>query len=191
MAAAIIAIADKPRIEVECFVASDVGQSLMAVAYLRMEKDGTLDTVFFQHVPTLKEFISWLEAKDNVYLGCFVRNDSSQAVLAGMAWLWNVRGVPGARIADGGGCFFREYWRDRITERLTEKSIEHWFGVVGLDAVYGWSLAENRAALRIVKRLGFTVSPPLPKFTSKQGHPADAVISYLTADTWRALRHGL
>jgi RimJ/RimL family protein N-acetyltransferase len=74
---------------------------------------------------------------------------------------------------------------------MIEKTLEWAFDTERLDAVYGWSLADNRAVLMFARRLGFTLLPPLPKFSSKQGKPADAVISYLTADTWRALRHGL
>jgi RimJ/RimL family protein N-acetyltransferase len=176
------------RPETECFVRTDLGQGLMAVAYLRMEQDGLLETVFFQHIPTLKEFIGWLEARDNRFLGCFVRNDANQAVLAGLAWLWNIRGAPGGRKADCGFVVFREFMHHRLPLRLIEKTLEYSFEVENLDVVYGLTLADNRPVLIFGRRLGFTFLPPLPKFASKQGVPCDAVMSFLTREDWRVQR---
>jgi RimJ/RimL family protein N-acetyltransferase len=160
----------------------------MARAYIQMEADNLLETVFFSHVPTLKEFIGWLEAKDNRYLGCFIRNDAHEARLAGLAWLWSIRGGSGGRKADCGFVIFREYMHHRIPLRLIEKTLEYSFETENLDILYGLSLADNRATLIFGRRLGFTFLPPLPKFASYHGVPADAVMSYLTREDWRVQR---
>ena len=175
----------------EIFVKSDIGQSLMAVAYLRMEADDQLDTVFFQKVPTLKEFVGWLESPANRYLGCFIRDESGKAVLAGLGWLWNLRGSPGGRVADCGLCTFREFWHDRIPERLTASLLDYSFGPEKLDVLFGWSLADNRAVLIHAKRMGMTLLPKIPKFASCKGVPADVVISYIEKEDWLRRRYGL
>jgi RimJ/RimL family protein N-acetyltransferase len=179
------------RVDPEVFVRGEIGQSLMAVAYLRMESDDLLDTVFFQKIPTLKEFIGWLESPSNRYLGCFIRDESGKAILAGLGWLWNLRGVPGGRSADCGLCIFREFRHDHLPEKLTAKLLDYSFGVEKLDMLYGWSLANNRAVLIHAKRMGMTLLPKIPKFASCKGLPADVVISYISKDDWLRRRYGL
>jgi RimJ/RimL family protein N-acetyltransferase len=175
----------------EIVVRGDIGQSLMAVAYLRMENDGLLDTVFFQHIPTLKEFIGWLESPTNRYLGCFLRRESGEPVLAGIGWLWNLRGMPGGRLADCGICTFREFWHDHLPEKMTAQLLDYSFWVEKLDILYGLSLAENRAVLIHAKRMGMTLLPRLPKFASHHGQPADCVMSFISKEDWLKRRYEL
>ncbi len=174
------------KLGLELFIASDIGESLMATAYLLMEKDELLDTVFYEGVPTITQFIGYLQRKESRYIGCFVRPtlDNAPVELAGVGWLWDVRGPVGGVRAECGMVFFRKWQRSHIPEELTVKIIDYAFGPCNCDVLYGVTPVPNRAAVIFSKRMGFHQTEPLPKYGSWHGEPADAILSYLTKENW-------
>ena len=179
---------DAPTSEPEIFVASDIGEDLLATAYLRMKVEGIIETYYHVQVPPLSEFLSYHNGQDRGYhyLGAFLRPTVGQpAEFIGMGWLWNVMGKPGSRKGEVGMMFFRKWQVHRIPIKAMRLMLDYCFDVAKCDIVVGTTPIKNRAALVFDKRLGFTQLPPIPNFTMFQGEPCDAVISYLTAKQWR------
>jgi RimJ/RimL family protein N-acetyltransferase len=200
----------------ELSIISNLDESLLATAYLIMEKERLLGKVFYQKVPTVSEFLGWMKTSNSVNCGCFIRDvqlvdaahsnqvslsrkegaersQSGGAVvtrgapsfsMAGLGWLWNVSGVPGARKAECGMCFFRNARLAGLTIEFAQQLLDFSFYTVGLDVVHGSSPTRNRLAIDFARRLGFRQTCPLPKFADWHGEPADVVISFLTREAW-------
>jgi RimJ/RimL family protein N-acetyltransferase len=174
----------------ELFVASEISESLLATAYLLMEKEGLLETVFYESIPSLSTYLSWLQNKTSRYLGCFIRPtlDVDDVRLAGLSWLWDIRGPVGGRRCECGMVFFREWQRDHIPEELTEKTMDYAFGPCGIDVLYGITPVRNRAAILFSRRMGFKQTAPLPMYGSWHGEPEDVVMSFLTKEEYHGRR---
>jgi RimJ/RimL family protein N-acetyltransferase len=172
------------------FVASDIGESLMASAYLRLESEGLLDTFFYAGIPSLSDFLGWMKRTDCRYLGGFVRSDVQplDVELAGIGYVWSIQGPPGGRRADVGMAYFRKFQRTMVPLDLTRKMLDVCFEQLDLSVLYGISPEPNPLSWRFGERLGFTVTGPFPNYGQWHGKPAAARILYLEKSRWEELK---
>ena len=173
------------------FVSADLDEELLAVAYIRMKVEGLLPIVYHESIPPLSEFIAYhnKEKKHSYYdhyLGAFARPTlDAPPELIGMGWLGGIRGPVGSIKGEVGFVFFRKWQQVKVPLVATRLMIDYCFDVAGVDIVVGTTPVKNRAALIFDRRLGFTQLPAIPNFTTFQGEPCDAVISYMTKPAWR------
>lgn len=174
------------RLGLELFISTEIGEDLLAAAYLMMKHDGLLETVFYESVPPLWLFLSWATNPNSKFIGCFVRPtlDVDAVEMAGLGWLWQMGGVPGAMKAETGMVFLKKWQHSGIPVELAEKMLDCSFGPLGRDVLYGVTPVRNRAALLFSRKLGFKQTEPLPKYGSWHGEPTDIVMSYLEKGTW-------
>lgn len=171
--------------QVETFVAENVGESLLATVYLLLEKDGLLPVVFYDGVPALSKFLEWATRSDSKYVVGFVRPTLDTVEIAGVGWVWQIQNRPGARRGDVGMVFLRKFQDGRTPLDLTGKMLGLAFGSWGLDLLTGVTPVKNPLALRFARKLGFRQLEPIPSYGMWHGEPCAAVVSYLTAETWR------
>ena len=92
----------------------------------------------------------------------------------------------------GAFCFFREYADRDLTMRAGVEVLRKWFMTpdVGLDVVVGATPEDNHAAIRYIKRLGFTIGCTIPGLHIYKGVRGGGVISYMTKDEFKKLHGG-
>ena len=95
--------------------------------------------------------------------------------------IWDVKGPPGCRRGDIGIVFLRKFQKRSVTIPLATLMLDYVFRQRNLDAVYGISAVEGRAAIALAKALGFSQTGLLPYYGSWNGKPSSAIMSYLTA----------
>lgn len=164
----------------EMLVASDLSESVLAAAYLLLEKDGLIDSVFYDRKPSLSEFLGWLKLPNSKYLGGFVRmSNVGHQEIAGLGMLWNIHGEPGARRADAHLVFRRKFWGLNVVPDLTSQMIDYSFSTLGIDVLFATTSTKNRALLELTKSIGWTWHGPFPKYGMCHGKPGDAMIGYI------------
>ena len=171
-------------------VTSDVGEELLAAAYLLLSHDNLLDVVFYERKPSIREFLGWLALPNSRYLAGFV-GEGASSELAGLGWLWNVSGPDGGRRADVGIVYLKKFWGSEITDALTCKMLDVTFGPLKVSVVYMVTQWKNRLSRGIAKRMGFEMFGPLPKYGVYQGQAGDAAIGYLTRERWEEVNGDL
>lgn len=188
-------LADKNTLSSEeLFVATDIGESLLASLYLQMERADLLDTMFFGGVPTLREWLAWVNLPKSRYLGCFRRLcptlDMESVTLAGAGWLWNITGEDGSRRADCNMVFLPEHQKGRRPEIWTAQMLDVCFDEIRCDVLYSTVPESNRASRLFAHKMGFTQHGPLPWMASWRGKPEAAWIGHLTKEQWRSYGRG-
>ena len=171
-------------------VRTDVGQSLLAVAYLRMEQEGLLSMMFWEKAPELRAFLEWCEQPNSIVVGCFVETPGptldapATIVLAGLGWLQNIKTRNGCRYADVGEVFWREYPAMGITLDMGKALMEFAFEECRMDAIYGITPEKNIPAVRFMKNSGFTAFGPIPGLCCWKDVECDGYLSVLTKESW-------
>ena len=171
-------------------IRSEIGQSLLAVAYLRMEQEGFLPMVFWDKVLDLREFLDWCAKPNMVVAGCFVETpgptlDAPPVIqLAGLGWIYNIKDRNGCRYADVGEVFWREYQSMGVTFDLVKALYQFAFGPCKITALYGITPEKNIAAVRFMKRCGFQAYGPVPGLCCWYGEECGGWLSVLTRDAW-------
>lgn len=171
-------------------VTADVGEELLAAAYLLLSHDRLLDVVFYDRKPSIREFLGWLALPNSRYLAGFV-GEGASSELAGLGWLWNCTGPDGGRRADVGIVYLKKFWGSEITDALTSKMLDVTFGPLKVDIIYATTMWSNRLSRGIAKRMGFEMFGPLPKYGMVHGKPGDAAIGYLTRERWQEVSSDL
>jgi RimJ/RimL family protein N-acetyltransferase len=173
------------REQMEYFIATDVGEELLATAYLLLQKDNLLGVVFYERVPQLSEFLSWLKRGDSFYFAAFARHvQSGTCELAGIGWLWNVSPYEIGRRADAGIVFLRKFWGGGVPEEITGQMLDWAFTTGRIETIYMVTSASNRLLQRFTRALGFTHYGPLPNWGLYQGKPGSAVMGVLEKKKW-------
>ena len=171
-------------------VTADVGEELLAAAYLLLSHDKLLDVVFYDRKPSIREFLGWLALPNSRYLAGFV-GEGASSELAGLGWLWNVSPQVEGRRADVGIVYLKKFWGSEITDALTSKMLDVTFGPLKVNVVYMLTQWKNRLSRGIAKRMGFEMFGPLPKYGVYQGKAGDAAIGYLTRERWQEVSSDL
>lgn len=184
----VVAAEQVNALNAQLFIKTGLTEELLAAAYLLLQRDGLLDTVWYNGAPGLSDFLRWHRDKDKLYLGAFVRPTldagDSELHLAGLGWLWSIQGPPGGRKAEVGFAYLKEHHGTRIPEELTRQMIQYCFDDLEMDALYGTTPEPNKLAIRFSKRLGFSQVGPLPAYCTWHGQPCGAIISYMSRAQW-------
>jgi RimJ/RimL family protein N-acetyltransferase len=173
-------------------IRSEIGGSLLGVAFLRMEQEGLLPMMFWEKAPTLRTFLEWCEQPNSIVAGCFVERpgptlDAPPDIrLAGLGWLHNIKTRNGCRYADVGEVFWREYQAMGMTHDMGKSLLDFAFNECQMTAIYGITPEKNIAAVRFMKNSGFTAFGPIPWLCCWQGVECGGYLSVLTKETWEA-----
>jgi RimJ/RimL family protein N-acetyltransferase len=146
-----------------------------------------LNLAFYDRRPALREFLDWHSLPNARYVGIFARYPD-RTEIAGLAWLWNIKGEPGGRRADVCIVFRKQYWGQDITDGLTIQMINMAFA--DIDVLYMETPEWNKLAQALARRMGFTWFGPFPKWGTSCDRPTDAMIGYLEKSTWEKARSG-
>lgn len=170
-------------------VYSDLGDELLACAYLRMRQEGLLSVVYYLGDPTLREFLDWHRNPRNIYLGAFhtpifASGEEGAVQLAGIGWLNSITDLGSHRKAEVGMIYFREFWGNGLPMEWTEMMLDFAFQEAGIGVVYGCTPTQNPLARRFAKALGMREFGPVPKYCAWRGQPSDAWFFSLTKEEW-------
>lgn len=157
---------------------------LLAEAYIQMEKEGTLDVVFFQSVPSLSSFLeAHLAGSNRVVLGAFRERQGGDPEFCGLSWIMNPLNIGNYIKAETGICLFRKnVGRDSIN--FGKMMLESFFTQYDVSCLFGVTPENNKLALRYAQRLGFSMHGPIPDFATWQGKPTGAFISHYSKEEW-------
>lgn len=109
--------------------------------------------------------------------------DQRSGRFAGLAWLTNWEECETITKAIGSFCFFKDFWKNDITEAFGTIFLSQCFNVLQLGLMYGITPAPNRTAIRYCKRLGFEyLESPIPNFVSFYGRTVDAMVCTMTRE---------
>lgn len=148
----------------------------------KMERDGTVDSVFFDgSVRTREEFLRRMRQPGIQLYGVFVKDSD---VPVGFIWME----MFGKRTARGHFCAFSEYWGDayKIGHEILVilLSMRDSDGNYVLDAIYGFTPKDNTLALGALEAAGFKVAGTLPNafYYESLDRACDGVMMYFTRE---------
>ena len=171
-------------------VQTDVGEELLAVAYLRMQQEGLLSMFFWEKAPTLRAFLDWCAKPESVVVGVFLEtiaptlDEPPKVELCGLGCIHSIRSMGGKRHGDTSEVFFREFQSIGITGDAGQALLEFAFTKCNMDAIYGVTPSKNLAAVRFMRWMGFTAFGPIPELCCWNGENCDGWISVLTRSAW-------
>ena len=176
-------------------VRSNIGEELLAVAYLRMQAEGLLQQMFWQAAPSLREFLDWCHSPGTIVIGAFIEiqrptlDAAPEVELAGLGWVHSVRVRNGARYADAGEVFWRKFQAMGCTLEMGRLMLDFAFQEVKVDALYGITPEKNIPAVRFMKHCGFQAFGPIPGLCCWNGQECGGYMSVLTRAAWEAKKH--
>src|SRR5271170_6017927 len=174
-----------------------VTDEILAGSYLRFKRDGLLEQIFYEGVPSLNWFMNrFLNAKKreaDVFVAPSVevlmvlrKREDGIVEQLGLGWLNSRTNV--ANLYDkmeGGFGFFRDYHGQRdLMVQAMRLMIEFSFRYLGIGSLFGCTPEKNRAALRMSRLVGFEQTTVLPHYTAWKGEPCGAVFSVMTKERW-------
>jgi hypothetical protein len=154
---------------------------LLYKAYLKTKEQNLLE-VAFPGIPDINF---------DKFMGCMLRNatqvytvkNGDEPITAGLCFVYNVDGEPGARMAHFGFWFFREWQAKRETRDLVWLCLAYWFLELKIDILYGVTLASNHLAKNFSRNFGFINHGVMPEFLCRGDHRVDAnVVSLRKSD---------
>jgi RimJ/RimL family protein N-acetyltransferase len=148
-------------------------ENTLPYLYLRCKQDGILHRAFagFGRRIGFSAFVSYLSNKP-VVLGV-VKADND---IAGFGFLHEVEGEKGFRKASLGYAFFKKYWGQREIREISVFALRWWFQELGVEILYGSTLATNRLAVKYAGAMGFKKTGDLPKFFAGEDQLRDGVL---------------
>lgn len=162
-----------------------VTDDLLAVSYLNYKNEGTLPVIFYQQIPTLKDFIdAHLEVGKRIVLGCFRVDDATGKVeFCGLGWISDAVRMNEYCKAETGIGMFRCAGRDNLA--FGKMMLESFFQQHNIDVIFGTTPEKNRLALRYAQKLGFDLSSPIEDFCTWEGELVAGIISHLSKKQWQ------
>lgn len=161
-------------------------QELLATSYLRMKGDQIIDTVYYERVPTLMEYMARCLKPESICLGAFRNVSSKNAEFAGVSWIFDREEMGDHRVkGEVGFCFFRKCASPDEKVLLGRMMAQILFEIYNCDLLIGTTPVDNKLALSYSKQLGFTQHGPIPGYLSWEGGASDAVVSVLAKQDWR------
>ena len=158
-------------------------QDVLASTYLSWKACGHLDKVFYQGVPSVREFLEWHTNAGTVVIGCWERRTSDVVDFTGMGWINASERMPGLAKAEVGFCFNRNV-SIFSQAALIRAMITGIFLVSDYESLFGTTPEVNQAAVALVKRTGMRIFGPVPMFASWHGEPCGVFISQADKKTW-------
>lgn len=161
----------------------------LAVAYMRLFEEDLLKVVWYQGVPTLKDFLA-THTDGRTVLGCFYHEEDAppnSAVLCGLGWVGHKSVMHGYSKAETGMVFFHKNIPDKAKksrELFGKLMLKYFFDHNDIDCLFGTTPEPNRLALKYAQKLGFSLHGPIPDFVTWQGQPTAAWVSHLSKAEW-------
>ncbi len=168
-----------------------LSDDLLATAYLRFKQEGILETIYYERVPSLCEYLSQVMKPEHISIGCFVdrRGDGKFWDFMGVCWVFDRQELGNGQYkAETGFGFFKDAASSSLEKvQLAKLGIYATFSTFNIDVLFGTTPTENRAARRFARAVGFDMAPaPIKNFISWEGALSDAWISSLTKKDWVA-----
>lgn len=168
-----------------------VSDELLAQSYLRFKKDGLLEQIFYEGVPSLTWFLEHFAKSGKVEILAILRENQDKTLdHVCLGWL-NARTSVGSvfdKMEVGFG-FFRQYHRDpALIVSATRLMIEFAFRYLHIDAMFGTTPEKNLPAVRMAKRIGFEMHGPVSHFTAWDGAPCGVYISSMSRPRWESIK---
>jgi RimJ/RimL family protein N-acetyltransferase len=92
------------------------------------------------------------------------------------AWIWDMKGPAGERMASGGFIAFREIWGMRAVSRAVRMSADEFIRVFELKVLHGLIRADNSLARRFAQEIGFKEVAVIPNYIVYRGKLIDGVL---------------
>lgn len=158
-------------------------EEILARAFLMMDQEELLATVWHERVPRLMEFLGMAASEDNVFFACMAGRE-----LAGMGWAVDIKTLKdGIRTCSVGIVFFGAHQTPLYTKAFCSMMIGDLFGPLGMVSLYGFSPVPNRMACLFHRKMGFDVLAILPAYSSWGGDVCDVQVSCMTVDKWNGI----
>lgn len=176
-------------------VSTQLTPDLLATAYLRLKAERQIETVYYQKVPTILEYLSGMTRPETICLGAFRKVGDNEKVkqtaeFAGMAWVYDTieLGDSHMKRADVSFAFFRHCATPQEKVTCGQLMVEAFFSTFNIDVLVGTTPVDNKLALKYSQQVGFGLHGPIPSFLSWEAGLSSAVISVLTKTDWQATR---
>lgn len=158
----------------------------LAIAYMKMLEDGTLDTVFFQSRPSISEFMAeFLTAGRRITLGCFREIEGTDVPeLCGIGWVFGAVSMDKFIRAETGMCFFKRQSNKKDNLTFGQMMLRVFFTSHKIDAIFGTTPDPNKLALRYAQKLGMDLIGPVPDYCSWKGELVSGWISHISREQW-------
>lgn len=157
----------------------------LAFLYARFKSDKTLDLLFYEHSMSLKEWIDTYLDPQHCTLGCFKADATGKWDLYGLGWINEVVRLGGKYLRGNIGQGFVRHAESPL--RFGQMMLAWAFEQLNLDLLMGVTPAANRAACIFPRKLGFTMSGPVPCGTVWRGELAEVWISTMTKEQWQTV----
>ncbi len=161
---------------------------MLAGAYLRFKQEGRIETIYYERVPSIIEYLNMVTKPEHISLGCFVDQDGDGKnwQFAGICWVFDRQELGNGQYkAEVGFGFFEAGSTSRQKVELGRLAVHVTFNIFNIDVLFGTTPTENRAARRYTRAVGFDMMPaPLKNFISWEGALSDAWISTLSKTDW-------
>ena len=156
----------------------------LATAYLRFENEGSLESLFYEGVPSLLWFVQNFQASERSVLACGHENGKGGYDLDGLGWINEVHTMAAGKFrkAECGMAFFRGA---KNTVMYGQLMAEWAFTVLKLDALFGTTPEPNKLAVNYARNVGFELHGPLPHYASWKGELCACWLSVITREEWR------
>ena len=169
----------------DLFVTPVVSDETLAKAYFQMKEEGTLERVFYQGIPTLRQFlIEFLTEGRRVTLGCFRDVGKPEPEYCGMGWVLASVSMDGWTRSETGMCFSRNQSRQTDNLKFGQLMMESFFRRYDIDVLFGCTPSANRAALKYARALGMTLNGPIPGLCCWRGEISSGWISTMLRSEW-------
>jgi len=137
--------------------ARSVGDDLIIKLYHELDMDGVIDTVFNDEMTDSARFVRFMKDPGNLPVFILVGGG-----LMGVGWLNNIK----SNYAMGHFAFVKRSWGERSLD-MGRRILKYWFSFPGdygplFDVLIGNIPAQNRAAIRYIKKLGFVEVGEIP-----------------------------
>ncbi len=177
-------------------VSTRLTDDLAAETYLRFKQDKLLETIYYESVPTILDFMERILRPSTITLGAFIdrtngakplRRNSPKAVeYAGCSFVYDRQQMGNMMWkAEVGFGFFRHVATADEKVALGKIMIQALFESFNIDFLYGTTPIDNQAALEYARRVGFEIIAEIPEYLSFEGGLSTACISRLSKAVWR------
>lgn len=160
-------------------------QILLPAVWHKLHAEDLYQVVFHENpLMSLSEFVAFFSRPNVVLQLCMDAKDETNPKVAGLVWLSDYEALPSHNRAIGSFVFFKDYQTPEWTDAFAAIALDYWFKILDLSVLVGMTPGPNRAAQRFSKRNGLEYLCILPKYTSYNGEPVDAMIAMLTREKY-------
>jgi hypothetical protein len=164
-----------------------VNDVILALAYMKMVEEGSLETVFHVEVPTLTQFIKTYSDPAMVVMACFEHEEGAPIIgakLCGLGWALKAARMGAFQKAELGMVFFRRGRKyPRANLRLGHLILRYYFDEAygqGVDFLFGSTPEQNVLARKYAQKIGMTMHGPIPNFSTWKGLPCPVWVSHIS-----------